>query len=115
MRLRRLYDVDSFVENAMSRQPKIIYSADNTTQAYLLRSLLEDEGIPAQVVNDAIQIAGGDLPVGWRAAAKVVVAEDRAEEARRFAVQFDRTAQRSPESEEEIDGSADEPTLWPDW
>src|SRR6476620_6213847 len=78
----------------MSRQPTIIYSADNPQQAYLLRSLLEDEGIQAWVVNDAIQIAGGELPIGWRSAAKVVVRDDEAASARRFAEEFDHKAQQ---------------------
>src|SRR6188472_4492221 len=78
----------------MPRQPTIIYSADNPQQAHLLRSLLADEGIQAWVVNDAIQIAGGELPVGWRGAAKVAVGDDEADVARRFAEAFDQKAQR---------------------
>src|SRR3954470_14456729 len=78
----------------MSREPTIIYSADTPQQAYLLRSLLEDEGIRAWVVNDAIQIAGGELPIGWRGAAKVIVGDDEAAAARRFAEAFDHKAQR---------------------
>jgi len=78
----------------MSRQPTIIYSADSTQQAYLLRSLLEYEGIQAWVVNDAIQIAGGELPIGWRGAAKVVVGDNDAASAREFAEEFDHKAQQ---------------------
>ncbi len=52
------------------------------------------EGIQAWVVNDAIQIAGGELPVSWRAAAKVVVSDDQAALAREFAEAFDRQAQQ---------------------
>lgn len=78
----------------MSRQPTIIYSADNPQHAYLLKSLLEDEGIQAWVVNDAIQIAGGELPIGWRGAAKVVVGDEEAAAARQFAEAFDHKAQQ---------------------
>ena len=99
----------------MSRQPTIVYSADNVQQAYLLRSLLEDEGIAAQVVNDAIQIAGGDLPVGWTAAAKVVVPDDEAEQAREFVAQFDQQTRRRSRSVESEDDSTAEPVLWQDW
>ena len=109
MRSRRLHDVSvganrtQFLRfwsakdladlHAMSREPTIVYSADNPQQAHLLRSLLEDEGIQAWVVNDSIQLAGGELPVGWRAAAKVVVADDEAVAARQFAEAFDQKAQ----------------------
>jgi hypothetical protein len=100
----------------MSRQPTIIYSADNPQQAHLLRSLLEDEGIQAWVVNDAIQIAGGELPVGWRAAAKVVVSNEQAAAARQFAEAFDHKAQQhffEPSAQQ--DGSSDDnsPSAWP--
>lgn len=115
MRHRRLWNVSSFVENVMSRQPTIVYSADSTQQAYLLRSLLADEGIPAQVVNDAIQIAGGDLPVGWRAAAKVVVAEEQADAARRFVAQFDLATQQRRQTVLEADDVGEELRPWADW
>lgn len=103
----------------MSREPKIIYSADNPQQAHLLRSLLADEGIQAWVVNDAIQIAGGELPVGWRGAAKVAVGDDDAVVAREFAENFDHQAQRhhfeTPDADEsdEADESPFETTAWP--
>jgi Putative prokaryotic signal transducing protein len=74
----------------MSSEPTVIYSAANTQQAHLLRGLLEQQGIAARVVNDAIQIAGGDLPIGWTAAAKVVVPEQDAVAARQLAEEFDR-------------------------
>ena len=69
----------------MPREPTVIYSAANTQQAYLLKGILEDQGIPAWVVNDTIQIAGGDLPLGWTAAARVVVGSDTAIAARQIA------------------------------
>ncbi|HEY2413977.1 MAG TPA: DUF2007 domain-containing protein [Pirellulaceae bacterium] len=98
----------------MSRQPTIIYSADNPQQAHLLRSLLEDEGIQAWVVNDAIQIAGGELPIGWRAAAKVVVKDEQAAAAREFAEAFDHKAQQHFfEPSAQPDDSADDNSLTP--
>ncbi len=100
----------------MPGEPKIIYSADNTQQAYLLRSLLADEGIEAHVVNDAIQIAGGDLPVGWRAAAKVVVRDDQAEQARQFAEEFDRQTRQTALAANSFDDEINEPVAsWAEW
>src|SRR5690242_768447 len=84
----------------MSRQPKVIYSAASTQQAYLLRGLLEDEGIAAHVVNDAMQIAGGELPLGWNSAARVVVSESDAVRAREFAEEFDRQTAHRDETDD---------------
>src|SRR6476659_5561089 len=103
----------------MSREPKIIYSADNPQQAYLLRSLLADEGIEAWVVNDAIQIAGGELPVGWKGAAKVIVGDDEAVAARQFAESFDQKTQRhfldphDDDTENEAHNSTTISPIWP--
>jgi hypothetical protein len=73
----------------MSYRPIVIYSAANAPQAHLLVGLLEEQGIEAKVENDFIQMAAGDLPVGWAGAAKVVVDESNAERARAFALTFD--------------------------
>lgn len=61
----------------MVNEPTQVYRAANAQQAYLLKSLLEDEGISAHVVNDLLQAAGGDLPLGWVSLPQVLVgAED---------------------------------------
>jgi hypothetical protein len=97
----------------MSGEPTVIYSASSTQQAYLLKGLLEDRGIATWVVNDAMQIAGGELPLGWTAAAKVVVGLTDAEEARRLAEEFDRrTAEGTAGDAPAIEADAKE---WPDW
>lgn len=97
----------------MSHEPTVIYSAANTQQAHLLRGLLEQEGISASVVNDAIQIAGGDLPVGWTAAPRIVVAEEDAQAARRLAEEFDRRTAHEPSDDEA--GEVEDLPLWADW
>jgi putative signal transducing protein len=99
--------------NAMPHQPTVIYSAANTQQAYLLKGILEDRGIPARVVNDAIQIAGGDLPVGWAAAARVVVISEDALKAREIAEEFDRTTGHEPTSDAFL--SAPAAMEWSEW
>ena len=97
----------------MSGEPTVIYSAANTQQAYLLKGLLEDRGIAAWVVNDAMQIAGGELPLGWTAAAKVVVGLTDADEARQVAEDFDRRTAHPLESDEfAIEAESKE---WSDW
>ena len=97
----------------MPGEPTVIYSAANSQQAHLLKGLLEERGIPAWVVNDAIGLAGGELPLGWTAAARVVVSQSDAEEARQFALNFDRRTAHEPEP----DLPAGEPPSqeWSDW
>jgi len=97
----------------MSSEPTVIYSAANTQQAHLLKGLLEQQGIGAWVVNDAIQIAGGDLPLGWTAAARVVVAESNALRARQLAEDFDQQTAHEPTADDQAD---DVPlSAWADW
>lgn len=93
----------------MSTEPTIVYSAASIQQAYLLKSLLADEGIVARVVNDAIQIAGGDLPLGWTAAARVVVGRTDAERARKLAEEFDARTAHEPAANEADDTAAETP------
>src|SRR5262245_61682639 len=57
--------------DAMSHEPREVYRADSTHQAYLLLDFLADNGIKASVVNDALQIA--DLPPGWPSLPRVMV------------------------------------------
>jgi hypothetical protein len=97
----------------MAGEPIVIYSAASTQQAHLLKGLLAEQGIAAWVVNDAIQFAGGDLPLGWAAAARVVVGEENAIEARRLAEDFDRqTAHEPTDDDPAADGVLDQ---WDDW
>jgi len=64
------------------------------------------------VVNDAIQFAGGDLPLGWTAAARVVVGEDDAVQARQLAEEFDRQTAHEPTDD---DPPSSEVAEWSDW
>ena len=97
----------------MSGQPTIIYHAANAQQAHLLKGLLEERGMAAWVVNDAIQMAGGELPLGWTAAACVVVGEGDAVEARQFAEEFDHKTSQEPAPE--LDEGADQSPEWENW
>src|SRR5205085_7005780 len=98
---------------AMAGQPIVIYSAANTQQAYLLKGLLVEQGITASVINDTIQLAGGELPLGWTTAPRVIVAESDAVQARALAEQFDREATREFRDD---DSTEAEPLMeWPEW
>src|SRR5437868_14622123 len=111
MRHGRLYD-----GIIMPGQPTVIYSAASIQQAYLFKGLLEAQGIVARVVNDAIQIAGGDLPLGWTAAATVVVSDQDAPAARALAEAFDRqTALAPPHAELGEMAQQAQRDEWPVW
>src|SRR5438067_13769821 len=84
----------------MSGEPTVIYSAASTQQAHLLKGRLLERGIVARVVNDSLQMAGGELPLGWTAAARVIVAEEDGPKARRIAEDFDRQTAHEPWDEE---------------
>ncbi|MDX1945642.1 MAG: hypothetical protein SFU86_09540 [Pirellulaceae bacterium] len=60
-----------------------------------------------------MQIAGGELPLGWTAAARVVVGANDAEEARALAVEFDETTAHEPRSEDPDEPQPD--AEWSDW
>ena len=98
----------------MSRQPTIVYSADNVQQAYLLRSLLEDEGIcragcKRRHSNRRRRPACG-LDCRPRSLSLMTM-----EQAREFVAQFDQQTLRHSRSIESEDDSTDEPTVWQDW
>jgi len=97
----------------MPDRPTEIYRAANPQQAQLLRNLLEERGIQAFVVNDFLQGAGGDLPLGWTAAPRILVAAEDVSKGRLIAEEFDATMRDGPSiAIEEFDvAQAD----WEDW
>jgi hypothetical protein len=97
----------------MSGPPTIIYHAASTQQAHILKGVLEERGIASWVVNDNIQVAGGELPLGWMAAACVAVGETDAIEARQIAEEFDRTTAHEPAPDTSAEPTV--PAEWKDW
>ncbi len=97
----------------MSGEPTVIYHAASPQQAYILKGLLEERGLAAWVVNDNMQVAGGELPLGWTAAAQVVVGDSHASEARQIAEEFDRTTGHDPTPD--APAAETEPAVWKDW
>lgn len=73
----------------MEDELAVIYTAANAVQAHLLRNALADMGIQAHVTNDVLQAAGGDLPLGWTIAPRVLVPREHEVEARRVAEEYD--------------------------
>ena len=66
-----------------------VYETNDRIQAHLVRSLLEDAGIPAHVSGDALQGAIGELPLTMLAM-RVQVPVEHAEQAREIALERDR-------------------------
>jgi hypothetical protein len=103
----------------MANSHKVIYIAASVEQAHILKNALSEQGIFAYVANEALQIAGGELPHGSPTAARVVVDEEDAEDAREIALAFDRAAQEAAlgsteeQAEDEAALDAEEASKWP--
>ena len=68
-----------------------VYETSDRVQAHLMRSLLDDAGIPAHVSGDALQGAMGELPLTMLSI-RIQVPAESAEEARRIVLEADRSA-----------------------
>src|SRR6476620_4174305 len=95
----------------MNESPVVVYSAANRAQAFLLMDWLREQGIEAQVVNDSMEVAGGDLPLGWRSAPKLIVPDSQVAKTRHLLAQYESHSQPV----EEIGDATSERALdWPD-
>ena len=75
--------------NNMAPDKRVIYTAAHAQQAHLLRQHLEEHGIVAEVWNEALQGALGELPLVDSVAPVVVVPSSVAKVAREVAVQWE--------------------------
>ncbi len=73
----------------MTRKQTVVYTARTMQEAYLLKDVLAEAGIEAIVTNEVLEGGAGVDVVGWVTLARVVVAEEDAETARRIARYFD--------------------------
>jgi hypothetical protein len=69
------------------RELRTVYETSDRLQAHLIRSVLEDAGIPAHVGGDALQGAMGELPLTMLSI-RVQVAPEHAEQAREIAMRY---------------------------
>ncbi|MBN9519053.1 CPBP family intramembrane metalloprotease [bacterium] len=76
--------------------PVEVYRASGLADAHVLRLRLDAEGISAWVDNELLQGAAGDLPLGWAAAPRVMVARADEAAARAVADQFTRDRPQDP-------------------
>jgi hypothetical protein len=68
-----------------------VYRAQNSPQAHLLRSALEDAGIHALIDGDLLQGAVGQIPAGWASAPRILVEESDAAHARQLLESWERS------------------------
>jgi putative signal transducing protein len=73
-----------------------VYRTTTGAQAHLLRNLLDDAGIEAQVENDLLQGVAGEIPLGWATAPRVLVPAHQQAEARAVIERF-RTSPPPPQ------------------
>jgi len=84
MRRRALNDITVFYRFFQMEKEKLVevYIAKDITQAYLIKSLLEESGIFVQIVGDTLQVAMGELPLGVPTAPRIWVFESDADAAK---------------------------------
>ena len=92
----------------MAGRQTVIYAAGTMQEAHLLRGVLAEAGIRAWVTNDVLQGGSGVDVVGWVTLARVVVADEDAETARRIALHFDGVKHELPEDVLKETGVTDE-------
>jgi len=107
----------------MPEDQTVIYTARTSQEAHLLRNLLAELGMPATVENDLLEGGSGVDVSGWTTQARVVVAGQHAEEARRIALEFERKCIAESAEPEPLRGepehrppapAADPDGSWPD-
>ncbi len=76
--------------------PVEVYRASGLADAHVLRLRLDAEGISAWVDNELLQGAAGDLPLGWAAAPRVMVARSDEAAAGAVADRFTRDRPQDP-------------------
>jgi hypothetical protein len=76
----------------MANTHQVIFVAASVEQAHLLVNALRDEGIFAYVTNEALQMGDLHSQIGFSTAARVVVHESDADDARQIALEFEHAA-----------------------
>jgi len=93
----------------------VVYTAGNLPQAFLLKNLLAEYGVAAQVLDEAIHSLAED-PSNWRAQPRVAVRREDAEFAREVAEGFDAQLRRGAEAVARGEESAPvEAQRWESW
>lgn len=86
---------------------KIVYRAAHSTDAHMVRQLLEQEGMTAFVNGGLLEGGAGELPMGGLAT--VSVADEHAERARQVVLEWESMAVPSDEDSDEDDAATPSP------
>ena len=97
----------------MSEQSKIIYTAGRIEEAVIVKQMLDERGIDAQIENQALQGAVGELPAGESTSPRVRVAAEHAEKAREVVQAFEHQQRLARQRTVDVDVVHDE--NWHDW
>ena len=95
----------------MNGKQVVIYRAGTAEEAHVLKNLLAEAGIRAEVTNDVLAGGAGTDILGWPSLAKVIVNQDDEPTARSMAIEFDRQASQNNEVDEL--SPAELPDDWP--
>jgi hypothetical protein len=98
----------------MAGDLKVIYAARTMQEAYLLRNVLEEEGVRAIVTNAVLEGGAGTDILGWPTLARVAVNEENAVAARQIALEFDRTVRTRAEASSDVAAAEGGPGERPD-
>ena len=66
-----------------------IYAAENEQEAHIVRAWLSDAGIESIVSGGSLQQAGGELPLGFATAPRILVSADVSDRARELALEWE--------------------------
>ena len=66
-----------------------IYAAENEQEAHIVRAWLADAGIESIVSGGELQQAGGELPLGFATAPRILASADMSDRARDLALEWE--------------------------
>ena len=94
--------IDNVIHLLQNPMPNLVelYQAKNLPDAYAVRLMLEESGIPIEIANDLLQRAVGALPMGGSTALRLLVEESQLEAARSLIA----SSQLRVSSDDELDG-----------
>ena len=92
----------------MPEQSQIIYTAGRIEEAVIVKQLLDERGIAAQIENQALQGAVGELPAGEATSPRVRVSAEHAEKAREVVQALDHQQRLARERTVDVDPVHDE-------
>lgn len=88
-----------------------VYRAKDPMQGGLVIALLQQNDIEAMLDGAILASAGGDIPLGWSTAPRVMVTKDDFPKARKIIVEWEAAAVQRAKNEDS-GKAADKPAMW---